>query len=136
LTFDAERISLETRFDTNWILTPIKWPNVTLTTKSLNEWVAFSLVQDISRIAQKGSTSNVYRYFGNTVIQIFIRPFIGSARALELATDAATIWRTSQFDNITLHSPRVKNLGIVKGWYQINLTNLYHRDSYKAVVPT
>lgn len=133
MSFDLERRSIETRFEASWADTPIKWPNARLTTKGLDEWVAIFLIPDAVKQVQIGTINNVYRYFSNVVVQVFIKPSIGSNRALDLATKISDIWRTTQFDQITLMTPTIENVGIMEGWYQIDVICKYHRDEYNSV---
>lgn len=133
MAFEDTRIQLESRFSDNWPHTSIKWPNVKLDTSVLDEWVCFNNVPDESKLAQSGDTINVNRYFGIVVIQIFVSPNIGLLRAKILSDHIADIWRTNQFSGITFETPEIVEVGILDGWYQLNVNNEYSRSSYEAI---
>ena len=132
MSFETERASLETRFYNNWVETPVKWPNVRIDTSGLDEFVAVTLVYDDAKQAQIGSIQHMYRYYAFIVTQVFVTPNSGSRRAYELADLAADIWRAISFDFITIQNPTIKEVGVVDGWYQLDLINPYYRNEYKA----
>ena len=74
----------------------------------------------------------MYRYYAFIVTQVFVTPNSGSRRAYELADLAADIWRAISFDFITIQNPTIKEVGVVDGWYQLDLINPYYRNEYKA----
>jgi len=136
LTFETATIELESRFADNWPHTVIKWPNVQLDTKVLDEWVCFNHIHDKSKLAQIGIVSNVNRYYGVIVIQIFVKPNIGLLRAKILSDYVSDIWRTTQFSGLILSTPEIIEVGILKGWYQLNVQNKYQRSSYEVISAT
>ncbi len=131
MSFDTERQAFESRFDTNWSDTSIKWPNVKFTTKEHDEYVAYNNVTDISKEKSMGSDPVLYRYFGDIVIQIFVMPNSGAARALQLAELVSDIWRGALFSGITMMSTYTVTVGIVDGWYQLDVISPYYRDSFE-----
>jgi len=133
LSFETERQLLETRFNDNWSLTPIKWPNVTLTTYGLDEWVAMHILRDPADQALIGNVQHLYRYPGVLAFQVFTVPNTGSRRAKELSTAISDIWRTKPFSGITVLQPIETDLGIVDGWYQLDIVFPYYRNEYRAV---
>jgi hypothetical protein len=135
LVFESTKIALESRFADNWTHTSIKWSNILLNTKSLDEWVCINFVPDKSKIAQIGTNVSVYRYFGVIVVQIFVKPNIGLFRAKVLSDYVADIWRTAQFSRITVDVPEIVDVGILNGWYQLNVQNQYFVDDYSARSP-
>jgi len=126
-------IALESRFADLWPYTLIKWPNVGLPTASLDEWVCFNHIHDESKIAQVGTSYNVNRYYGVIVVQIFVKPNIGLLRAKVLSDYVSDIWRTFQFSGITINVPEIVEVGILNGWYQLNVQNTYHRSNYEQI---
>jgi hypothetical protein len=104
-----------------------------LDTKSLDEWVCINVIHDKSKIAQTGVEINVNRYYGNIVVQIFVKPNTGLLRAKVLSDYVSDIWRTSQFSGITLSTPEIVEVGILNSWLQLNVQNKYTRSSYEPV---
>ena len=134
MTFDEERIALETWFNDRWTETAIKWPNVKLTTSSLDEWVCMTIVYDENKVAQMGANdTQQYRYYGMIAFQVFTRPAIGPRRADILATAISDIWRDPSIDFITVWPSKRVNLGIVESWYQVDIIVPYFRDDYKQI---
>lgn len=131
MTFDTERQVFEDRFSTNWTQTSVKWPNVKFTTKEHTEYVAFNNVTDESKEKSLGTDPVLYRYFGQIVIQIFVMPNSGATRALQLAELVADIWRSAKFSGITMESTSVVTVGIIEGWYQVDVISPYYRDSFE-----
>ena len=64
MTFDTERQAFESRFETNWTLTSVKWPNVKFSSEDRVGWVAFTNVTDESkdhiRWAESHEGINIY----------------------------------------------------------------------------
>lgn len=133
MTFDAERQALETRFEDNWSYTPVHWPNTKLETEGLTEWVRYANIPDSANIAGLGGGSQqLYRYHGMVVVQIFVMPNSGAARALQLAELVSDIWRSARFSGLTMQATKIEIVGINQGWYQIDAISPYHRDSYES----
>jgi hypothetical protein len=132
LTFDTERQVFESRFDANWVSTDIRWPNTSFSTKDRSEYVAYHNVTDDAKQKSLGGDPVLYRYFGNIVIQIFVVPNSGATRALQLAEQVADVWRSAIFSGITMGAPKTVTVGIVDGWYQLDVISPYHRDSFES----
>ncbi len=133
MTFEAVTRALESRFADSWPYTSIKWPNVGLPTALLDEWVCFNHIHDESKIAQIGTSYNVNRYYGVIVVQIFVKPNIGLLRAKVLSDYVSDIWRTFQFSGIVIDVPEIVEIGILNGWYQLNVQNNYQRSNYEQI---
>ena len=131
MTFDTERQSIETRFQDNWTETEVKYANVKFSSKTEQEWVALNIIPDMAKEQSLGTDPVQYRYWGDIVVQIFVKPNSGAARALQLAELVADIFRSAKFDNITVNTPRVAIVGVNDGWYQVDVISPYYRDSYE-----
>ena len=132
MSFESEIRTLESKFDQQWSETPVKYPNISLDVSSLSEWVSMIILNDEGRIAQIGSSSNLYRYYGFIVNQVFVRPNTGSRRAFDLADLIATLWRINTISNITILQPVLDTIGVRDGWFQINISHEYRRNEYKT----
>jgi len=132
-TFAQEKISLETWFDTNWSSTPVQYPNVTLSTNSLDEYITMEIVHDLSSQALTGVDQNLYRYTGFIVNRTFTRPAVGHRPVAQLHTDISDIWRAASIPFITIMSPIIELVGVNDGWYQSDIIHPFLRDAYKSV---
>lgn len=133
MSFEQERQDIETRFATLWTETPIKWSNVHFETDALDEFVSLTIVNNDSMLAVHGNVLNMYRYYDLLSIQIFVRPNVGSRRAYSLADDISNIWRTGSVDFIHFFSPSLIEMGVVEGWFQLNLIIPFIRNEYKTI---
>lgn len=131
MSYELERQVLETRFATKWIYTPIKWSNTEFKTAGVNEFITITIVHDDAKQVQIGSIKNMYRFYAFLVTQIFTKPNIGTRRAYELADNAADIWRTFSYNFITIENPELVPMGIIDGWYQLDLINPFYRNEYQ-----
>lgn len=132
MSFEAERVALESRFKAGWAETSIRWPNVKFSSKNRSEWVSYNNIQNTAKEKSLGTDPVLYRYFGDIVIQIFVVPNSGASRALQLAELVADIWRSAKFSSITMDVPSTVTVGIIEGWYQINVISPYYRDSFES----
>lgn len=129
--FDAERQSIETRFNSNWSVTPIRWPNVKFSSSGLTEYVIFNNITEQADQMDMGVVKPSYRYNGEVNIRICVKPNTGTKRVLQLANLVSDIWRNAAWDGITFESVRVNTVGIVDGWYEIEVISPYYRSSYE-----
>ncbi|MDJ0952477.1 MAG: phage tail terminator-like protein [Acidimicrobiia bacterium] len=131
MSFDAERQVIETRFEANWSATPVRYPNVKFSTKDQTEFVAIQHIPDDKMEKSLGTDPVQYRSYGDIVVQIFVKPNSGAARALQLADLVADVWRSAKFSGITVMAPRVAIVGVIEGWYQVDVISPYYRDTYE-----
>lgn len=132
MSFEDERLALESRFKAGWAETAIRWPNVKFSSKDKSEWVSYNNIQNTAKEKSLGTDPVLYRYFGDIVIQIFVVPNSGASRALQLAELVADIWRSAKFSGITMDVPSTVSIGIIEGWYQIDVISPYYRDSFES----
>lgn len=131
MSFDAERQSIEDRFGSNWSATAVRYENVKFSTKEHDEFVSLVYIPDDKKEKSLGTDPVQFRSYGEIVVQIFVKPNSGAARALQLADLVADIWRAAKFDGITVMAPRVVKVGVNDGWYQVNVISPYYRDTYE-----
>jgi len=131
MTFETQERAFETRFDSNWSHTPIKWPNIAFNSKDKSEYVTFSNITDDVKEKSLGSNPVLYRYFGDIVIQIFVVSNSGATRALQLAELVADIWRSAQFSGITMKATKMVTVGVQEGWYQLDVISPYYVNSFE-----
>jgi hypothetical protein len=132
MNIEQERQVLESRFAGRWTATPIKWANVHFDTSAVTEFVTLTLIPYDSEQAQIGNFQDLYRYYSIISTQIFTLPNIGSKRAYDLADLASDIWRTNGIEYLVIESPELVEMGVVEGWFQLNLLNPYYRNQYQT----
>ena len=132
MTFETQERAFETRFNDNWSHTDIRWPNIAFTTRDRTEFVAFFNITDPVKEKSLGSPTVLYRHFGEIVIQIFVMPNSGATRVLQLAELVSDIWRSAQFNGITMGATSVVTVGVEEGWYQVDAISPYYRNSFES----
>jgi len=134
--FDDERMVLEKRFKTKWALsgkTRIKWENASWTEPKKDEtWVAFTIVT-ADAVEVGIGTTNLSRYGGTVIIQVFQKEMTGTGKASILAGQAADIFRRleiceDQSGLLRFRIPSQVRVGLNNGWFQINVSCPYFRD--------
>lgn len=133
MNFEQERQALETRFSTLWVDTPIKWPNVHFKTSGLDEFVSLTIVHNDAEQAQQGNLIHLYRYYAFISTQIFVRPNRGSRRAYALADKAVEIWKTRTIEFLHIGVPELVEVGVLEGWFQLNVIHPFYRNEYKTI---
>lgn len=131
MSFSEERKAIEERFQDNWSETAIRYPNTSFSTKDRVEFVSIQHIPDDKKEQSLGTDPVLLRSYGDIVVQIFVKPNSGAARALQLADLVADLWRSARFDGITVKAPRISIVGIVEGWYQVDVISPYYRDTYE-----
>ncbi len=124
---------VENRLNVNWAdTTPIKYDNVPFQEPQGVPWIAVFLLETIGD--QISTNKPRHRFEGEIVIQIFTPLHQGSKVALDLASQAAAIFRRAQFGTtdsgfFTCMTPQIQPIGVEEGgWYQVNLAVPYKRD--------
>ena len=132
--YEAEKIAIEERFDSTFgqagggdpaILKC--YDNIDFEPTDDTAWARLSIRPADGNQVGMGST-NVHRYSGVIFIQIFVPKSGGLGVAMQLADEAADIWRGAQFSGITCRTPRVVNVGPDRDWYQVNVLTNFFRD--------
>lgn len=132
MSYSSEKRAMEQRFAAAWNHTPIQWPNVAFNPTTLSEWVRISIAGMESFQASMGDDTNLFRYPGLVAVSIFVRPNSGAKRTDELVDAVCDIWRAAQFNGISMKTPYKVEIGVVDGWYQVNVLCSYQRDSYQS----
>lgn len=130
MTHAAESVSIQSRFSTIWgNATAIDWPNVGFATGDKSEWVRFRILHEPAYQAAMGGVGNhLYRHPAFVSILIFVKPNTGLARVNALADMAANVWRGADFSGIKMGVPSINHVGVVDGWYQVNVLCSFYRD--------
>ena len=126
MSFLQEKIDLETLISTNLTGISLVFENQAQRNDSL-EWIRVNILNADSKQISLGSNP-YYRYIGLLIFQIFIKPNVGSGRALQLADQITTMFRGMTLHSMTFHPPQVDIVGESGGWYQINVSTKFHRE--------
>ena len=131
--YRAEMITLQDYFNTQWAgTTPISWQNVFVDVSSYTEFVRFNILPIESNQISMGSDRNVYRSIGLIEVQIFTGRNEGMLRGFQLADKVVDIFDYIPINYIRSTYPSVTDVGLNQGWYQVNVSCEYSRDSFRA----
>ena len=139
MSFDDERNSLESRFNTQWATyttsadVPIAWDNVEYAPVTGTTFIRFSVYPGDAYQVSLGDRP-LHRVVGIIDIGIFVPQGQGTETARDLADIAAEIFRNWQdtTNKIRCRSPYLTRIGEEEGWFQMNVTVPYIRDELFA----
>lgn len=97
-------------------------------------WVRFALRGAVSTLASVGTPGgNSVRYPGTILIQVFTPLATGDAAGRSLADRAAQIFEGAKIEGFDIGLPYISTAEEPneEGWYQINVTVPFTRNSYK-----
>ena len=136
------RIALETRLKNSWgNTTPIRWENVRFdppmdVNKNPRPYIACLIKNGRGSDITLGSDNPWTRWEGMVIVQIFVPEFIGTKLATQYAETIKNIYlalpRNIQYLNsgiIRLYAPYAVETGVVGGYYVVNVTTPFRRDS-------
>lgn len=133
MTFTAENIAIEQKFNTGWASrTPIDWDNVQYNPVTGTAWTRFRILNGPGQQASLGAVP-LHRNTGIIDIAIFVPLNTATDVARGHADFAAAIFRGWSSGGITCRSPYVTRGGESNGWYQINVTVPFFRDELIAL---
>jgi hypothetical protein len=123
----TQKSTIESYFLLHWDNeTPVLFENIEYS-NNYNEWVRLSIQNADAYQSSLGSDNHSYRYTGVVFVQIFIKPNIGSGRAMELADRVSSIFRSTTVNGITFKTPLVKPITNFQEWYQLNVSTDFFR---------
>jgi hypothetical protein len=129
MSFEAERIAIETRFKSNWdhVNTPVKFENVEYKPVPGTAFVELYVVDGDSEIVGL-STTTLHRNVGIISVRINTPLGQGTRKARELADLAAAIFRSTTFSGIICRASSITRLGEIDGWYVHVVSTPFYRD--------
>lgn len=127
MSFVSEKVTIEQYVQANYASTLVKYENDEMNDSSVSEWVRVSTQNADAFQASLGSNP-LFRYVGVLFVQIFVKPDIGSGRALELADTITTLFRAKRIGGIVFLVPKVQKVGVFKDWYQVNVSVEFSRE--------
>lgn len=131
MTYEAQHNAIRTRFNTQWAsTTPIKWANVPFDPPNDDAWVELSVGDAGAIQASMGDPgNNTYRHTGAVTVMIFTPSGQGDKEALELADQAAAVFRAWQSGGILFRpAPFIRRIGTKDNWFQVNVVCPFQRD--------
>lgn len=120
---------IENEFVSAWTETRIAHENEHFDPMGLDEWVRFVNLTGGGGQASLGNNP-LYRYRGIVVVQIFVLPNTGWARADELADLVTPIYRSRRISDVQFGVPVATRMGERDGWHQVNVDCPYYREEY------
>ena len=132
MSLTSVKTMLESKFNTDWAdTTVVSWDNVEFKATEVEEWVRFTVIPGDEFQASAGGSVNTFRLHGVVAVQIFVVPNSGAKRATELADIVSNIWRAVIVGSAVFKAPKIKNIGLNRGWDQINVMIEFHSDELK-----
>jgi hypothetical protein len=130
MSFEATRVAIESRVQTNWTTTPIKFENVPFK-ETKDAYVALFILEGEGQQVSLG-TPATRRWPGVIIIQVFVPEDSGTKLAKTYADALAAIFDRVQFSSgnsgtISCRIPSVETVGAKDGWHQTNVTVPFKR---------
>lgn len=133
--YTEEYSALSTFFKTAWGNdVPLMVENDANQAQPNEAWVRFALRGAVSTLASIGTPGgNCIRYPGTILIQVFTPLATGDTSGRSLADKAAEIFEGAKIEGFDIGLPYVSTAEKPNedGWYQINVTIPFTRNSYK-----
>jgi hypothetical protein len=127
MSFVAEKSTIEAYLVSNYTSTLVKYENDEMNDTSVNEWIRVS-TQNAQASQVSLGDNPLFRYRGVLFVQIFVRPDIGSGRALVIADLMTSLFRAKRISDMTFFVPRIQKVGVNKDWYQVNVSIEFSRE--------
>lgn len=133
MNWEDERRAFEKRLKDNWTdPTPIFFDNLTVEKPTTGAYGIFYITPGDSAQITLGFPAR-HRLVGVIVLKLLLRESEGTSKIRKLADTFSPIFRDADFSlgssgRILCRSPSIGRLGVVDGWYQLNVTVPYQRD--------
>lgn len=135
-----ERSVVGTILDSGWVdgngarKTPIAWPNREYIPPEDSPWIRVSLLPGTAFRLTIGGDTNITRHPGILSIQLFDTYGKGDHTIRSLADDLMALFRDlvtpgSTGEQIRFQSPSLYESGVDGGWYQMNCSIPFLRDT-------
>jgi hypothetical protein len=98
-------------------------------------WIRLYILAGAAFRLTIGGNTNITRHTGVVLIQLFDRTGHGDLAVRTLADDVSALFRDTVLDGgtdeqIRFNTPYTQTVGADGGWYQLNCSIPYMRDSY------
>lgn len=132
MTYATELADLESYFATQWAqTTPVQYENAQFEPPADGSaFVRFWLLGGMSEATgYAGPTQRRYRHPGVIQIDIFTPQGIGAKPGLELADQAAAIFRGRRIGSVLCRNPALSKPVAESGYFRVTLSVTFQRDS-------
>lgn len=126
MSFALEKSHIEMFVSANLTGTNLVYENQTQK-NTVSEWVRVNILNADSQQISLGDQP-YFRYVGLLIFQIFIKPNVGSGRAVQIADQITTLFRGVKVNGITFRPPTTDSVGDSGGWYQLNVSVPFSRE--------
>lgn len=135
MKFSPVQQSLEEFWASSWNYTAVQYENTPFDSELYNEYVRMSVAMNDSM--SRTVTRGCYRVVGMFFVSIFVKPAVGSARALELADNASLLLVHKVVQSIApLVAPKVnlkvpdllKDFKERDGWVMVQVSCPFYYD--------
>jgi len=129
MSFEAETLAIETRFEAQWgTTTPYRHDNVDYTPVSEITFVELEIHNGQGRRINIGDADKLYRYPGIISINIHGAKSKGTRALKALADTAAAIFQGVQFSGIICYTSGITRIGEIDGRFVYNVSTPFTRD--------
>ena len=128
MSFEALRVSIESRMNTYWSTTVVAYENVPFSPPD-TPWIRLTVLVgtgETSGHAGDGTTVEV-RDTGVISIQVFVPEGSGTALSKQYVDSLIAIYEHTRFDGILAYTASPVPVGVNNGWHQTNITIPFRR---------
>jgi hypothetical protein len=97
------------------------------------QWARVSVLTGESQQKTLGK-SKTFRHNGVLIVCLFVKPKSGTRSVMLLASQIASILRSSIVSGIAYLDATVQKIGVASGWYQVNVSCPYISDEQESEV--
>lgn len=126
MSYEQERIDIESRLSTNWTTTPIAWDNVAYIPTPGTAWIRCTILPGSAEGLAFGKDTEV-EYPGIIDIGIFTPKDTGSAAGRGYADTLAALFHLEDFGTVECEEASMQNLGIDEDWLHLSITIPFKR---------
>lgn len=141
MSFEAERVKIESHFQTLWAAsayatTPVIYDNVSIKRPSTDFLMHQIISGDGTQKEVAGAGPVLHRYVGIVQVDILSKAGSGSATMKKMVDVVSDIYRRRQLVDavgavITFRTPSVRNLGVISERYRLIVSCPYYRDIHQ-----
>lgn len=136
MTYEANRKSIQGFFSSNFsgvAANKIAWDNVDFTIPDdESAWVRCSVQHNGSNFVSFGPNRRTRR-LGIVFIQIFVPENSETLIASQLTDNVVDVFETNSLGGVVFESPDVREAGVTRGWYQVNISVPFYFDDITTV---
>lgn len=129
--FEAERVAIETRLQTQWATTAIAYENVPYNPTEGTSYVELSIIDGPSeQISLGDGLAALHRSYGTISIGVFVPLHTGTVTAKTYADSIALIFRNwvDTTSGVHCRSPSIYKIGEDSGWWRMNILIPFYVD--------